>query len=161
MSKSGITYPLVFENNNLKKEMNLRVLKKAFPEQILDYSLVIPKCSIYQVNENDQWEKIDIFGSLFVLSVSETPMPVIIILNAQSFARHQNFHLIVNSITSCISHNGNKVFIKLLDRSLTYCISTNSNDDALNLLQALSCASVTTFSDPTVQHLIRSFGTRF
>lgn len=145
-----------FEDNEEKKEMNLRVIRRAFKDHyVSDYSAVFPCCSVYQSNDSNEWEKCDIFGPLFVLSVNNIRLPVLYILNSASFVDPENFQLIFDPARIKINKDDKKLYFEL-DTKQKYCISAYSAADAQSLYNILS----KTFNyshDPTFKHLMNRF----
>ena len=146
-----------FEDNQEKKDMNLRVIRRTCKEHnVLDYSAVLPCCSVYQTNKKNEWEKCDIFGPLFILSASDISFPILYILNTVSIDDLVNFQLIFDPCSVSISMEDKKIFFKICNTEKNYCISTYSSADAKSLFDTLSRTYSYTH-DPTYKHLSHYF----
>lgn len=145
-----------FEDNEEKKEMNLRVIRRSFKDYyVSDYTDVFPCCSVYQSNDKNEWEKCDIFGPLFILSVNNIRFPVIYILNAATFVDPENFQLIFDPARIKINKNDKKIFFEL-ETGQKYCVSAYTANDAQSIYNILS-KSFNYSHDPTFKHLLNRF----
>lgn len=145
-----------FEDNKEKKEMNLRVIRRTFLDYyVTDYLAVFPCCSVYQSNDKNAWEKCDIFGPLFVLSVNELAYPILYILNAATFVDPENFKLIFNNDQIKVNKDEKKIYFELLSGQ-KYCILTYSINDAQTLYNILS-RNFNYSQDPTFKHIMHCF----
>ncbi|OHT05505.1 hypothetical protein TRFO_26780 [Tritrichomonas foetus] len=172
-------FPIVFKDDEEKKATNLRVIRRILSDTVLDYDLVIPACSVYQAFKNE-WQKLRIYGPLFVLSLSDFPQPLIFILNTTSFDNPENFRLMYDRETSSIRNDGAKVFIKIKENNNNstkqFCISADSPNDGHMLASCLlksqggfspfyrraapADGSFDFTKDPTVRHLFKAFTKR-
>ncbi|KAK8866851.1 hypothetical protein M9Y10_009819 [Tritrichomonas musculus] len=148
--------PIIFEDNQEKKDMNLRVIRRTYHEHdVIDYSAVLPCCSVYQTN-NNEWQKCDIFGPLFILSAKDINLPILYILNTVSFDNPENFQLIFDPTTLNVCIEEKKVFFENNNTTQKYCISAYSNDDAQTLYNIIS-KTYNYSHDPTFKHLLYRF----
>ena len=158
-------FPLNFPDTEEKRKINIRVINKELNgPKIKDYLLSIPSCSVYRTNSNNSWEKIKVFGPLFVFKLPCKSFPVIFILNTKfsivqkppntTLVQKNNF--LIEMDPNCVDFTvkDSILFIKFKEKNEQFSISTNSDEDAMKLLAALKPSHR---SDPTYKHLLKQF----
>ena len=86
------TYPISFESFPERDQKNLRVLRKYFDPAVIRSLLVLPDVSVYHHTDAD-WERLQISGPLFVLSVNGCCYPYLFLMNNQCFKNTADFDL--------------------------------------------------------------------
>ena len=140
-----------------KNEMNLRVLKQLFGQAIESIILTLPHVTIFHYI-NDSWEKMMIFGPLFVTRIIGETYPRIIVLNSSAFRDPHDYTLQILPQTKIRAKN-NVVYI-LFSNQYSYSFAVETEDQAQVLAQNLSQLTPLPghlFTDPTCSHLLRTF----
>lgn len=129
-----MTFPMNFDDYPEKEALNLRVLRRVFSPNVIDYTLSISSSTIYHFL-NNKWEKLQVTGPLFVLRLKGHNSPMILILNNTCFKNPKDYNISVSKSTQ-IAVEGQKVFLKFKD-GRNVCVSTQNETDAKNLLDKL------------------------
>ena len=112
-----------------KKEYNLRVLKRVFSPHVMDYTVSFTESSVYSFSHlKNEWDKLQVFGALFILRLSGIENPFVFVLNRGSYIDPKDFHLEIPP-TAQIFINDTQIFIKL-ERNVQYCIVVRDNETA-------------------------------
>lgn len=151
-----MNYPIKMEWNG-KNEMNLRVLKQLYGPAIESIILTLSHVTIFHYIK-ESWQKLQIYGPLFLTRIIGETHPRIIVLNSSTFQDPQDYTLQILAQTK-FRVQKNVVYI-LCSNHYSYAFATESEIEAQNLANYLDKQTPLPghlFTDPTCTHLLKMF----
>lgn len=150
-----------------KKQRNFQVIHKTAPKEYNNYTISIPCVNVYRYM-NEKWEKLNVKGTLFLLTSSVSSAPIIFILNNKLLRDPKDFCFRVSKKIE-ISLQNKLVYLRIADED-NICLSMLNNENAEqfvdefkklslksdddNIKQQIKINNKENENDPTYRHLI-------